>query len=99
MTIQEFNKLHPALQDVIGIKSSECEKDLETYLADTEKNYVIASASGNIVEWGSDTDYDYVVYGDKEGALEDLCEDEGEFVITEAMGILLLNSKIMLNKY
>ena len=95
MTIKEYNALCPKLRDIIKEKARMCEIDLETYLAHTEDNYVISSKRGNLVEWG-DYDYNYVVYGSKDEALGDITEDYGDIVLTETMGILLLNSKIML---
>ena len=95
MTIKEFNSLFQELKEVIINKAIECNVDLVTYLEHTDDNFVISSKKGNIVEWG-DTDYNYVVYGDKNEAIEDLTDDYGDIVITETMGILILNSKIML---
>lgn len=91
MNINEFYKLNSELQDTIANKANECGVDIKKYLSEMEDNFVIASKKGNICTWGNDNEYDYVVYGDKEEALAEL--QEGEFVISEAMGVLLLNSK------
>ena len=97
MTIKEFNSLCQELKEVIINKAIVCGVDLVTYLEHTGENFVISSSNGKLVELG-DYDYNYVVYGSEDEAIHDITDEGGEFVITETMGILLLNAKMMLNK-
>ena len=96
MSIKEFNSLCQELKKVIIRKAIECNVDLVTYLEHTGDNFVISLSNGNLVEWG-DYDYNYVVYGSKDEAINDIT-NEGEIVLTETMGIFFLNAKMMLNK-